>query len=380
MTIISPFDGLGAGRAISGPDDREKEEQSVRKVRHPRAGAERRAEQDWLRSRLREQALRSDTLPAGVMPSASGRRLGHQSGVRSELRVEPKTEWPAKTVGEPAGERNTTLQAPAAAQPLLPELEVLRTATDAPASGRVERLAPAVDSSVPAVSRRHATQEPSPDGNPNVDELASLTGERPVVLRGQRGDPGPTLESILMRLRAPVARIANPQVLANLDDLNRALRSARAPAPGTREHESLHAHLDFLEGYYEQAKTPGPESTKILQLMQEVRCQLAVASDPLMTTTILQSGGLSMVSQASRSVSPGGLAELRNTAAKTRDSLKEGKAGTEVDDEAVTDAPLSLPTSGTAAAQIQRTASSSLGRDTEKRRQETPVSVVVRSV
>lgn len=353
MAIINPYDGLGAGRAISESDDRDNDEHPVRK--QP-VVAKRRAEQEWLRSRLQEQTPRPDVSPQQTMPKPEKKLEGELNPIRWSQPPLPQRRSPLQASGHSA--------------------EALTMGAD-------ETLSSAIDLAAIPAGTQPSTQEP--DRTADVYASASATEEHAQSAKAAAAaerlvnhpDPGPALESLLLRLREPVGRMSAPQVLVKLADIGNALRSPRMTAVSPREREWLHAHLDFLEGYYEGEKKPTPESTKILALMQEIRAQLAIASDAGMAAAVLRSGSLAMSAQAGRMTAPPGPTGQRNVAAKSRNRVLDDGSGTE--EAELAEAAIRRSAPGAVHAPV-RMPPSSLGKDAEKRREETPVSVVVRSV
>ncbi len=356
MAIINPYDGLGAGRAISESYDRDKDEHHVRKLRKQPVVAKRLAEQEWLRSRLQEETPRPDVSPPQTMPKPAAKPQGQSHPTRWSQPPLQLRRSPVQASGHPAEE---------------------------PVLGGGETLSPAIDLAAIPADNHQPTLEP--DRIADVRAGASATEEhaqpakvaaateRPV----NHPDPGPALESVLLRLRELVARMSAPQVLVNLADIGNALRAPRSTAVSPREREWLHAHLDFLEGYYEGEKKPTPESAKIFELMQEVRAQLAIASDPAMATAVLRSGNLPISAQAGRVMLPPGQSGKRVAAEKSRDRVRDDGSVTE--EAELTEAAIQRSMPATVRAPV-RMPQSSLGKDAEKRREETPVSVAVRSV
>lgn len=189
--------------------------------------------------------------------------------------------------------------------------------------------------------------------------------------------------SLLSCIDLSPARLTRERALSTLDSLKQALHTRRPSDLMQNESDGVRGYLDFLEGYFEpHAHSAGP-SAEMASLMEGIRVQLNLAADPS-TANLRQT----MANAQGSADNPGRAKPV--TGSEVNDHRKvlnrEKHKGLEESEE--TDAagllnqalPAALlPTAATTGAGAQGSQSSP-GRDSDRRREETLVSVTLKSV
>lgn len=330
MTMIDPY-GVGAGRAIA--EQYEDAPEKVRKEGKRRETAAQIADRERLKARLQQRSV--EYVESSQLHAAGEAAAEMDRSSRKSLKE--------------ASDRLTEL--------LLNEEQHLEGVADATMS-----VGPEARSAAPKLER--------PDQRP-LESLA--TRSDPVLLGG-----------LLSEIRNSSGKLTRERALSNLDGLNASIRARHAQGLSTEDSDGILGYLDFLDGFFESGTKNAAQSEKMVALMSEIRIQLSLATDPGKASLHQQ---LALPAQTaepgagSRSVS-------RTTPSEHRAAVRAGKgrAAADGDDdpdrlEANQAIPaVTVPAAEAAGRTGAQDSASPQGRDSGRRREETLVSVTLRSV
>lgn len=208
--------------------------------------------------------------------------------------------------------------------------------------------------------------------SPTVEAGSQYDGMMPDAVRGGR-----LLDSLLVDIRNSPAKLTRERALSSLMSLNDSLRSRRNPDISQEDNDGVLGYLEFLDGYFESGAKSAVHSEKITTLMSEIRLQLNLAADPG-RAGILQHAAIANQIKTPTEAVPA------VSARESRKISKRGRIG--VDDEEEVDghserkaeSVIPLPPTGTPAG--GSASQSSQNKDSSRKRDETIVSVTLRSV
>lgn len=345
MTQISPF-GIGAGRMVSAAS-----EDDDSRTRQRRLSAAQLAEQSRKSAAMREQLMHAER--AAALSESRQRQQDQERAATARRERQP---------GMPVKQ--------AAAQP---------TAEAKVASARSQRPA-AVAGTEPDRPVDDLLLRRGPDGDPMPADDSRMQHQ-----------PGSPPDALISRLvdALPVWRAqgSTAALEEQLDQLRLSVSALRhSPDPDSPEGlKTLAASLDFVEGYLEAGSLPDDARRRLLLMIDGVRqdamallsalASPAAGAMPAVAATLLPGAG------ATRAHGPG----AGNRSERSGAAARGRAAGVAGDDEDAADAEASAaagatPTVPPAWIEPARAADPSQQRDTEKRKNETPVSVAVRSV
>lgn len=325
MTMINPY-GIGAGRAISEQyeDDTDKERNQTRR----RVNAVQLAEQERLKARLQGRTLEYSATDEvqRIAESDQAELYSHK-----------------------------------------PQPQELKDFAALPSEEAVTQ---------PAQAARYPSQLQGETKRANRPVSSKSTADRAVDAPDARSQSA-LLGSVLYDLQTNPVRLTSERVLHSLGSLRDSLRSSSKVEISTEDREGLQGYLEFVEGYFESAPKRTAHSEKIATLMSEIRLQLDFATDPS------QAGALQRTALAASSQRP---VEATRTIATgdSRKALRKDRSASD-DDETFHEIvaseanPPGSPANN-AAVSGGSSSKSSLSKDSNRRRNETLVSVTMRSV
>ncbi len=366
MTQISAY-GIGAGRTIAGESDSDEE-----RLRQRRVSAAQRADQEKRGALVRERLARAQAAEAVLSDQQQAQRMQAEAKSR-EAQPEARQKSP---------------MFPVPARPA-PTHEPLAAAAPKPGQ-RADKPMEAMPQPVPV----DAPLAPPKSRKPLAVESGLRQGEReedklpeavhPVV---PAADSVPETETPQVqrftRLIDDVTDLRgenfSDQLAARLNDLALSIRSQPELLTEPADVGKALAALEFLEGYVEAANPGALDQQKILQSISDVRRQMVESG---LSPQLPQVMASALVANQIP-VDKGRVSGVTDTRGQGRQRLpaSERNAGADPDDEAE-----SSLLAGGVQAMLQSSAGavkpskSSLSKDAEKRREETLVSVTVRSV
>lgn len=169
------------------------------------------------------------------------------------------------------------------------------------------------------------------------------------------------------RHESEMSRNEKEGVLSHLN-----LRSPREVTP--KEKEGVLGYIEFLEGYFEKGETSGGPSPQLAALMESIRVQLSTVSDPLRVTEIQ---GLAVASQLENHLPIQAInREQRKNQLKSTARIEEEAQYSDIN----LDASAAMMNAVGADKSVAPKNESSLSKDSQRRREETPISVTLRSI
>ncbi len=338
MTQINPY-GIGAGRMISsGTDDDER-------ARQRRLTASQLSEQSRKSAAMREQL--AEAARAGARAEAQQRQQEAQAGaVRRERQGRPLA---------------TGAEKPPPKNPEFPSAQLLSPArlagSDLPAPPETSRLQPGHDvdsSSGSDTGILHAGETPGLLMSRLIDELPAW--------RAQPSTAG--LETRLTSLRQSISALGH------------------SPEQDSRESlEAMAGSLEFVQGYLEASSLPEEAREQLVLhielIRQDVTVMLSAMGNPPAGVNLAMPPAAQKVSEATRAQGAAG----RHRLERAHGSASGKAAGTQTEDkEAVASTAGGWPSMPPSWSEPAKTAVPSQDRDIDKRRNETPVSVAIRSI
>ncbi len=335
MTVINPY-GVGAGRMVSAASDDDDARARQRRLTAAQLSAQARN-----RTAMHEQLVQAERAAA----MAETAQQQHESPDR--LRREP----PAETSARRAGRR------PAQAEPLAG-----RSSAAAQVAGRRP-----VEPTAEQPAQRDIHDQPASV----ADNATRHPDNRPKLL----------VEHLVDALPAWRVQRSSAELERRLDALRESVLRLRSSfdAESREEFEALAGSLEFAHGYLEASSTPGDAGQRLLLLIdgirQDIGLMLSAAAGPAVgampgVTAAVQTGSEAVRLQQAR----------KHRLERADGPLSKKPAGEASDEEdgmpGTTGAPAGSPVwiepvNGTVPSQA---------RDSEKRRNDTPVSVAVRSL
>lgn len=329
MTIINPY-GIGAGKAIA--EQYEEEPDKIRKESRRRENAVQLADRERLKARLQERSTEYSV-----------------SKVAGAARV-------AMDLGRSVN--NSLKEAADGLAGILPEDERLfeaRAGTKLRIDERISRIQP--------------KPERPDQRRPELFAAGAATGVLDVLLNDIRNSAG---------------RLSRERVLSCLDSLKESIRSRDRRELSQDDKEGVLGYLDFLDGYFEAGAKNAGQSEKMASLMAEIRVQLAVAADPAMSSLVQQlvlPGQKGDVGAGSKLTSGLTTNEARKAVRGERGrGVVDGRDESDQTDSQQAVAATAVPPPQGSNETGARGSQSSLGKDSGRRRDETIVTVTLRSV
>lgn len=182
----------------------------------------------------------------------------------------------------------------------------------------------------------------------------------------------------LFELARLPGKLTRDRALSSLDLLKESIRSHHASELTQEDREGVLGYLEFLDGYFDGGPKTAGQSEKITALMAEIRIQLNVAADPARAGLIQHH----VVTNLSADVVPasGAPREARKASKRVKEGVADDDSDSGIDGSiaAQENRAALLPPSGMTAA--SPASQSSLSKDSGRRRDETIVSVTLRSV
>ncbi len=329
MTIINPY-GIGAGKAIAeqyeeGPD-------KIRKESRRRENAVQIADRERLKARLQQRSTEYS-----------------ESKVARAARV---------AVDQGRAVHNSLKEATDRLTGIFPEDERL---FDAKADTQLR------------IDERASRTQPKPE-RPEL--------RRPEPFAG--GAPSEVLDVLLHDIRNSSGRLTRERALSCLDSLKEALRSRARQELSGDDKERVLGYLDFLDGYFEAGAKNAGQSEKMASLMAEIRVQLSVAADPAMSSLIQQIAVPGQAGEAgggSRLASAPSTNEARKAVRGEKGrGVVDGRDESDQTDSQQAVAAMPVPPPQASNETGARGSQSSLAKDSGRRRDETIVTVTLRSV
>jgi hypothetical protein len=189
--------------------------------------------------------------------------------------------------------------------------------------------------------------------------------------------------SLLSCIDLSPARLTRERALSTLDSLKQALNARHPSELLPDESDGVHGYLDFLDGYFEAGTSSAGPSAEMASLMEGIRVQLNLATDPA------KAGVLHAMSTTHPSMdNPGRGKPVSASSGNDHRKVRSRDQQPGVDDSEDVDraaqmtptVPAALtPTAASTGAGSQGSQSSP-GRDTDRRREETMVSITLKSV
>ncbi|MCM0044279.1 MAG: hypothetical protein NBV65_06560 [Burkholderiaceae bacterium] len=335
MTFINPY-GVGAGRMVSAASDDEDSRARPRRLTAAQLSAQSRN-----RTAMHEQLVQAER--AAVMAEVAQRQ--HESADR--LRREPATETTARRAGRRPAQAEPMAARPSAAAQVAGRRPVEPTA-EQPAQRDIHDQ--------PASVADNATRHP--DNRPKllVEHLVdALPGWR---IQSSSAE----LERRLDALRESVLRLRSSFDADSREDL-----------------EAMAGSLEFAQGYLEASRTPGDAGQRLVLIIDGIRQDIGLMLSPGAGSVV---GAMPAITAAAQTGSEAvRLQQSRKHRLERTDGAPSKKPAGEGSDEedglpATTGAPAGSPV---CIDPVNATVPSQ-ARDSEKRRNDTPVSVAVRSL
>lgn len=362
MSLISTY-GVGAGRAIAGELDEDEE-----RLRQRRTAAAQRTEQEKRGAAVRDRLARAQAAEAAV----SNQRL-HQH-LQSEMDSrDTQVVMQRKLPAPPAPQR------PAASDEHAPP----RVANPVRRQDKQENI----PSSVICPDDRWEKSIPTAPAD-REDEFfqgeAEESQANPMVfLSTAEFDKGiPPVHRINDLIDDVMALRGNQfaeQLVTHLEDIMLSIRQQPEMPTDSTEVQSALAALDFIEGYVEAASAGMVDSQKTMSLISDLRQQLLGSGTPSNAPAVIASAVVASQITADKGRAAN-VSEVRSNG-RQRLSVRDRNSAANPDDEA--DAALLAEGAGLilqVPAGAVKPSKSNLSKDSEKRRDETLVSVTVRSV
>ncbi len=366
MTQISAY-GIGAGRAISGESEGDEE-----RLRQRRVTAAQRAEQEKRGAAVRERLARAQAADTLISEQQLAQRM--QADARSrEVPVGARQKSPAF----PAATRSAPSHVPLATslpkprQPSDKPIESLplRVPIDSPPEDAIPAKPLPLDVDI----RDRALSDDKPTETAVPVNLLADSDSRADVPPVQR------FTCLIDEVSDLRGEHFSDMLTARLNDIASSIRSQPELFEDPADTAMAMASLDFLEGYVEAAHSVAADQQKILQLITDLRRQLVESGLSPQLPQLMVSALVATQIPADRS-RVAGVTDARGQG-RQRPSATQRNAAADPDDEAES----SLLAAGAqlmqqSSAVTVKPSKSSLSKDAEKRREETLISVTVRSV
>jgi hypothetical protein len=377
MTIINTF-GINAGREIAREIDDESDKS--RRDAKRRANATYLADKERLHARFRQMNEHAAQVSADRF-----------TALMQEQRADTKSHVSSQRSSIPSHEENDPTLKPAQSQPsaddsfaVIPEFSGRQVQATRENSRRPLDQVAGPRSAI--ASRNFANQTEIDAGA--VMELGDSDDREKIV-----GAPG-LLDRLLAEINSSPSSLTREGVTSALEHLSQDLyaRSSRevmrnetegvlshlnlrSPREVTaKEKEGVLGYIEFLKGYFEKGETSAGPSQQIAALMESIRVQLSAVSDPLRVTDIQS---LAVASQLDNQlpVQVVNREQRKNQLKSTAFSEEEAQCS-DLDVYAST----AMMNSVDAALSVSSKKESSQSKDSQRRREETLVSVTLRSV
>ncbi len=338
MTIINAF-GIGAGRAIA--DEIDNDADKIRRDSRRRVDALNFVERERLNKRFKQLVgdAENSTDKASAARSAYAASATSQALKNSAPQLEPSHQ-----------------KLPAEEQEVAENLRVMQDAEQTLATRRPEASLPPKLLSDSAGAHQ-----------------ASVDQDK--IMRTRDAAQGHLLDSLIADTQRSTGRLTRERVQSALDRLSQTLRARTPTEISDDEQYGVLGYLDFLEGFFEGSSNTTKPPEQIAGLMADIRMQLNCVADPARAMNIQKT---LITSQAEDAIPfKGRVTEHRGDRIKSKTAHAADEEGSVNDIESQAE---------TAAAAVNRSASappssqSSLGKDAQRRREETIVSVTLRSV
>lgn len=339
MTQISPY-GIGAGRMLAAASDDEDT-----RARQRRLTAAQLAEQSRKSAAMREQLVQAER--SAALAEARGRQQQEQAGA---LRRERMADTPAR----PPDRRLPAEASRTPGRPLRPEAAT-EVEPHAPADSRpVQETRGDDPAGLPASPGHQTEQTPGLLVSRMIDDLPAL--------RKQQFAAG--MEERLDALRQSVAAARNAAAANDRDAL-----------------EALEGSIEFMQGYLEASTMSDDTRQRLVLVIDGIRQDVSImmsafAGPPVGAAT----AAAHAAHNASESLRVHGLSGKQRTARAEGPASRLRKEEGEGDDDAKSAAACAAVVMPATGIEPVRTAVPSQSRDVDKRRNDTPVSVAVRSV
>lgn len=338
MTIINAF-GIGAGKAIA--DEIDNDAEKVRRDSRRRVDALNFVERERLNKRFKQ--LVGDTeMPNQQVGTARSAHAASDAWQSLKHRA-PQAEPFPKT--------------------LLSEDEEIAESVKAPNEAKQALAARTLETSV------------LPKVSPDTAGAHQVGVEQDERIRPYDNSPGNLLDSLIEGTRRSSGRLTRERVQSELDRLSHALRERASTEISDDEHDGVLGYLDFLEGFFEGSSMTTKPPEQIVALMADIRMQLNYLADPARTITIQNT---LITSQAEDAIPfKGRVADHRRDRTKSNTSRAADEEGSVNDIESQAEAAAAA---AIRSASAPTSSQSSLSKDAQRRREETIVSVTLRSV
>lgn len=347
MTIINAY-GINAGRSIAKEidDDSDKSRREAKR----RADAAYFADKEKLHARVRQMNEHAAQVSADHFTA-----LMQEQRADSQSRISDQRSsiTPTEDTDEPLENRQALLSAE------------LNAAAIAQSSGRGSRA-------TRSDSRQPSGQDTSP---------LSAIGSGSLVNQTEIGAYGTTVASangLLGRLLAEIngspSNLTRKGVESVLERLSQDLNERSSRDVTLKEKEGVLGYLEFIEGYFEKNDTTSGPSQQIVALMETIRTQLGIISNPM------QAAVMQNLIVANRADSQTPVHAINREQRKKQ--LKSNSVSTEeaqrIDPDVNASAAMINAVGTDKSASLKN--ESSLSKDSQRRREETLVSVTLRSV
>lgn len=203
---------------------------------------------------------------------------------------------------------------------------------------------------------------------------AALSDQRDSALGINTAGAKDLLGRLLDEISGSPSSLTREGVVSILERLSHDVNARPSREVGPREREGVFGYLEFLEGYFEKSDTASGPSQQIAALMENIRAQLGAVTDP---TRAIGMQNLVVASQADSQT------QLH---AITREQRKKQLKSNSVSAEEAQRSDLDIVASATMMNSVDSGPSatskkeSSQSKDSQRRREETLVSITLRSV
>jgi hypothetical protein len=357
MTIINTY-GINAGRSIAREidDDSDKSRREAKR----RADAAYFADKERLHARVRQMNEQAAQVSADHFTALlQEQRADTQFRITDRRTPITPTEGTDEPLENPQALLSAEANAAAIAQPLGRDSRATRSDSQQPSDQDKSRLSAIGSGSLVSQAEIDAVA---------INELHD----------NAYGTTKACAEDLLDHLLADVngspLNLTREGVMLVLERLSQDLKARPSREVTLKEKDGVLGYLEFLEGYFEKSQTTSGPSHEIVLLMENIRAQLGAVTDPMLAVGMQN---LVVASQADSTTQLLAInREQRKKQAKSNSVSAEEAQRSDLDSYASVAMMNSVDASLSPASKKE----SSQSKDSQRRRDETLVSVTLRSV